>query len=56
MLYLELYFSEEEMDKVLCCAKNRSDFRVISALISYLQNVLRGSKKSTVYTKKNNVQ
>jgi len=31
---LKLYFPEEEMDKVLCCAKNRSDFRVSSASIS----------------------
>jgi hypothetical protein len=34
MLDLEIYFREEEMDKVLCCAKNCSDFRVTSALIS----------------------
>jgi seryl-tRNA synthetase len=34
MLDLELYFPEEEMDKVLCCAKNCSDFRAISVLTS----------------------
>jgi len=34
VLDLELYFPEEEMDKVLCCSKNCSDFRVISALTS----------------------